>query len=245
MPNLTTYDEELAKKRQDKERQLQSVVDSIAQIPLQQANIAEEIGKTANANVRDILRTRIEALDAEHKKLLVVKAEMEAENALSLRSLDEELQDLEEYWDEYPIQKRIALLNFLVQKVVIDIMSMHWLRIQIHWLHEEWGVEQLYFCRYSYGTRKWTPKDDEILRAHYPESPRLEVLKQLPERSWEAIRHRGYQLKIVRQIEYEKLGNQKMTYTDIVFMEKEGITEDVKLTKWERLPQLEEGAFYR
>jgi hypothetical protein len=155
IPSLTTYDEELARKRAEKERQLQSVIDSIAQIPIQQANIAEQIGKTSNENVRNILLTQIETLEGEHRKLLAIKAEMEAENAMSLRTLDEELKDLELYWDEYPMQKRVALINFLVQKVVVDMMSRHWLRVQIHWLHEEWGVEQLFYCRESYGTRRW------------------------------------------------------------------------------------------
>src|SRR5260370_3674295 len=115
IPSLTTYDEELARKRAEKERQLQSVIDSIAQIPIQQANIAEQIGKTSNENVRNILLAQIETLEGEHRKLLAIKAEMEAENAISLRTLDEELKDLELYWDEYPMQKRVALINFLVQ----------------------------------------------------------------------------------------------------------------------------------
>lgn len=240
IPSLTTYDEELARKRAEKERQLQSVIDSIAQIPIQQANIAEQIGKTSNENVRNILLTQIETLEGEHRKLLAIKAEMEAENAMSLRTLDEELKDLELYWDEYPMQKRVALINFLVQKVVVDMMSMHWLRVQIHWLHEEWGVEQLFYCRESYGTRRWKPEEDEIIGEHFPTLPRMDMLQLLPERSWEAIRHRAVELGVVRPLAWEKRGNQKMTYEDILFMEKEGIAEGVKLTKWVPLSQLVE-----
>lgn len=233
IPTLTNYDGELAQKREEKRRQLQSVIESIEQIPIQQANVAEQIGRTSNENVRNVLLDQIEILDAERKKLLAIKAGMEAENALSLRNLDEELKDLEQYWDdEYPMQKRVALINFLVQKVVVDIMSMHWLRVQIHWLHEEWGVEQLFFCRDTSGTRIWKPEEDGIIRANYSMLARLELLKLLPERSWEAIRHRASQLHIVRVGAWEKIGNQKMCYEDIVFMQQEGIVDGLKRTKW-------------
>src|SRR2546421_6085236 len=116
-------------------------------------------------------------------------------------------------------------------------MSMHWLRIQIHWLHEDWGVEQLYYCRDTYGTRKWTSQEDELIHAHYPTLPRLELLELLRERSWEAIRHRGLQLHVTRPLAWEKIGNQKMTWDDLKFMEQEGIEEGLKLTKWVALSQ--------
>ncbi len=235
--SLTTYDDELAEKRKEKELQLQSVIESVAQIPIQQANIADQIGKTSNENVRSILLAQIEALEGEHRKLLVLKKEMEAENAMSLRTLDEELQDLELYWDEYPIQKRVALVNFLVRKVVIDMMSLHWLRIQIHWLHEEWGTEQIYYCRDNYGTHRWSRKEDDLMRMHYSDMPRMELMKTLNTRSWESIRHRGTYLGLKRLGAWEKLGNQKMTYEDIIFMEKEGLTEDMKHTNWMPLSQ--------
>jgi hypothetical protein len=114
--------------------------------------------------------------------------------------------------------------------------------VQIHRLHEEWGVEQLFYCRDTSGTRLWKPEEDEIIRAHYPTLGRLELLKLLPERSWEAIRHRGSVLHIVRVGAWEKIGNQKMCYEDIVFMQQEGIEDGLKVTKWVSLSRQEAGA---
>ncbi len=235
--NLKSYDEGVAKKQEERQSRLQSVISSLAQIPMQQQNIATQIGKTDNPNVRDILLKSIEDLDREKKKLLQAKAELETENAMTLRNLQEELSDLQEYWDDYPVSKRIALINFLVQKVVLDIESSHWLRVEVHWLHEEWGIEQMYYSRIKGVFPNWNEKEEALLREYYPEHLRMEVMKQLPNRSWEAIRTRAFTLKIERLIHWERYGYQKMTYDDIQFMQEHGIEETVRSTNWEYLHQ--------
>ncbi|HET8840056.1 MAG TPA: hypothetical protein VFN35_01255, partial [Ktedonobacteraceae bacterium] len=235
--SLPAYDEELQRKKEEKARKIQSLTESIAQIPIQQATIAAQLGKTTNESVITVLLAQIERLDIEQKKLIKIKEELETENGVSLRALNEELRDLETHWDTYPMAKRVALINFLIEKVVVDIMSLHWLRIRVHWLHEEWGVEQVYYCRDNYGTYRWKPQEDEILRTHYPATERLALMRLLPTRSWEAIRHRAVVLDVKRPLAWEKRGNQKMTYEDIVFMEQEGLTEDVKVTNWTSVSQ--------
>jgi Resolvase, N terminal domain len=231
---LKNYDEEIEKKRKEREKRLQSVINSLEQIPVQQKNIAEQIGKTNSASVRDILLASIENLDNERKKLLQAKAELEQENANTLRNLEEELQDLEQYWEKYPVSKRIALINFLIQKVVLDIESSHWLRVEVHWLHEEWGVEQMYYSRVKGVYPNWNEKEEAILREYFPEHPRSEVMKQLPNRSWESIRARAFKLNIERLVHWERQGYQKMTYDDMQFMQEHGIDEAARSTQWER-----------
>lgn len=172
-----------------------SVINSLEQIPVQQKNIAEQIGKTSSASVRDILLASIENLDNERKKLLQAKAELEQENANTLRNLEEELQDLEQYWEKYPVSKRIALINFLIQN----------------------------------------EKEEAILREYFPEQPRLEVMRQLPNRSWESIRARAFKLNIERLVHWERQGYQKMTYDDMQFMQEHGIDEAARSTQWEPL----------
>lgn len=204
---------------------------------MQQQNIAAQIGKTDNPNVHDVLLKSIEDLDREKKKLLQAKTELETENAMTLRNLQEELSDLQEYWDDYPVSKRIALINFLVQKVMLDIESSHWLRVEVHWLHEEWGIEQMYYSRIKGVFPNWNEKEEALLREYYPEHLRMEVMKQLSNRSWEAIRTRAFTLKIERLIHWERYGYQKMTYDDIQFMQEHGIEETARSTNWEYLHQ--------
>ncbi len=109
--NLKHYEEALARKRAEKHSQLQSVKESIARIPAEQANIAEQIGKTSNEEVRNVLREQIEILIEEKKKLLAAKEQLEKESGATLQSLDVELRDLEANWPDHSVERRIALIN--------------------------------------------------------------------------------------------------------------------------------------
>jgi hypothetical protein len=95
------------------------VEESIARIPAEQANIAEQIGKTSNEEVRNVLREQIEILIEEKKKLLAAKEQLEKESGATLQSLDVELRDLEANWPDHSVERRIALINFLVREVII------------------------------------------------------------------------------------------------------------------------------
>src|SRR5260370_39268968 len=98
--------------------------------------------KTEKESVRDMLLKDIEKMEEEKEELQRAKAALIAEMQHGLGSLDEELQTLEEQWGEYPLQWRIALLNFLIQEVSLDLMSPRWVRVRITWANE-WGSEQL------------------------------------------------------------------------------------------------------
>ena len=67
--NIKQYEEELSpESKTEKQSQLQSVEESIARIPAEQANIAERIGKTSNEEVRNVLRKQIEILVERERK---------------------------------------------------------------------------------------------------------------------------------------------------------------------------------
>lgn len=231
--NLKQYEEELARKRAEKQSQLQSVEESIARIPVEQANIAEQIGKTSNEEVRNVLREQIELLVEEKKKLLAAKERLEKESGATLQSLDVELRDLEANWPDHSIERRIALINFLVREVIIDIMSPHWIRLQVFWLHEQWGREEMYFCRGKGANNYWSDEDKAILREHYPISPRDIILQLLPTRGWKSIRAEASILGIKRNVYNEPGDSQKFSYHDLLLMQEKGIAFGVESTNWE------------
>ena len=201
IPSLKPYEEEVKKKQEERKRQIQSLTESIAQIPIQQQNLAKQLSKTSNEQVQTILLGQIEELEQERQKLLTLKTERETEQSVSLQSLELELQELEQGWSQYPHPKRQDLLNFLVEKVVITFCPSPWLKLEVHWLHEEWGIEQCYYRRASSSTIKWLSEEDKLIRELYPCEPREKLLQSFPTRTWYAIRHRAVTLHCVREIQ--------------------------------------------
>jgi Resolvase, N terminal domain len=231
--NLKQYEEELAKQQAKKQSQLQSITESIARIPLEQANIASQIGKTQNVDARGILLAQIEVLSEEKKKLLSAKEKLEKESGATLQSLEVELHDLEANWPKYSIDRRIALINFLVKEVVVDVMAPHWIHLQVLWLHEKWGREEMYYCRAKGSNNNWSEEDRAILREHYPTSPRQRVMALLPSRGWASIRAEAKKSGIRRRVYNEPGDSQKFSHNDLLFMQEKGLTLDVESTNWE------------
>jgi hypothetical protein len=67
------------------------------------------------------------------------------------------------------------------------LVAPRWIRIRVKWLREEWGYEQMHLRRPSIGGRRWTEEEDEYLKAHFERSPREEIIKALPYRTWKTI----------------------------------------------------------
>ncbi len=192
-----------------------------------------KIGKTSNEEVRNVLREQIEILIEEKKKLFAAKEQLEKESGATLQSLDVELRDLEANWPDHSVERRIALINFLVREVVIDIMSPHWIRLQVFWLHEQWGREEMCYCRGKGSNNYWSEEDKAVLREHYPASPRDAILRMLPARGWKSIRAEASILGIKRSVYNEPGDSQKFSYNDLLFMQERGIAFGVESTKWE------------
>lgn len=50
------------------------------------------------------------------------------------------------------------------------------------------------------GGNRWTPEEDEIIKAHYATEPMRKMLDRLPGRNWISIKSRGYRLGVRRVI---------------------------------------------
>src|SRR5438552_5162290 len=182
--NLPEYNQALEAKRIEKQRAIEQVKVSLTSIPIEQERLVAQIAKTESEAVQRMFLTEIEKLEKEKKRLASVLPGLQKEHDETLRSLDIELLLLEKHWPGYPIEKRIALLNFLIETVEVDLITPRWIRIRVKWLREEWGYEQVYLRRTYIGGRHWTEEEIAYLQRHFERSAREEIIKALPNRTW-------------------------------------------------------------
>ncbi len=260
--DIKAYEENAQRLRVERQRKIKQIQESIKQIHKEQTGLATSLGKVeaeiAEAQEKEdfekveikqrrkeLIEERIDTLEKERRILIVAKAQIENETANDLGTLNDQLRNLEVEWKERDFEKRRSLLNFLIREVVIDIVSTHWVRIQVLWLHEEWGREEMYYRRDIGGRRDWTEKEEAILREHYATMYREPLQELLPERTWESIRYyANTTLGIVRDRKdagrpgrrSEQIYPDKNTsYSDLTFILNEGISLSERHTTWKGL----------
>jgi hypothetical protein len=125
---------------------------------------------------------------------------------------------------------------------VVDIVSTHWVKVEVLWLHEEWGREEMFYCRRRGKNSDWTAEETALVKAHYATMPKFQLMALLPDRGWHAIRSLGIKLKIGRI--QGKVPSSEQTiqgldifasYSDVEFMRCHGIPFHARSTNWVRL----------
>lgn len=233
--NLPEYNQALEAKRVEKERAIEQVKVSLASIPVEQERLIAQLARTENESVQRLLLAEVEKLENERKRLANALPALQKERDEVLHSLDIELLLLQENWQDYPISKRIALLNFLIYAVEVDLMSPRWLRIRVTWLREEWGCEQMYLCRPHIGGRAWTKSEEDFIREHFSTAKREFILRGIPNRTWKTIRRQAatYGLRReVYEVNLEMPQDSCFSMNDLRFMEQQGISLTERSTNW-------------
>src|SRR6266568_2397544 len=236
--DLAGYQEIIEQRRAERKAALKQVIESINSIPTEQKRLREQMRKTERESVRDMLLGDIEDMEQEKEKLEAVKERLERENENDIGNLDKELQLLITNWQKYPFERRVALLNFLIQEVSLDMASPRWLRIRVRWSRNDWGHEQMYLLREEEKAPRWTEEELEYLRDNLLTVSKDELMEHLDIRTWQAIRHRGYVLGITRH-KYDHhskyMGDASFCVRDYRFMAERGIEENSTITKWKCL----------
>lgn len=235
--NLPEYNKALEAKRVEKARAIEQVKASLESIPIEQKRLVAQLAKTEKESVQQLLLAEVEKLANEKARLESVLPILQKEHDEILQSLDIELLLLEQNWQDYPIGKRIALLNFLLDAVEVDLVSPRWLRIRVTWLREEWGCEQMYLRRPYIGGRHWTEEEIAFMKEHFEYSPREVLVTNLPNRTWQTIRSYSYRhLKLHRKVYDENLSimpsESELCLNDFKFMQQEGIELTCTSTNW-------------
>ena len=251
--------------RQSKIRQLESSINDInrkqagltlslgsAELEIEEAKQTGDIEKQERTQRRkELIIGQIDTMETERRTLIQAKADVEKQEATDYGSLDEELEELETLWPKYDFKKRRNLINFIIKEVVVDSMSTHWLRVQVLWLNEEWGREEMFYLRKSGKRKEWIDEEKEVLRANYASMSYMELMALLPDKSWKSIYDKGrYGLGITRiaatgRPKPREGGEESIprwvincSYTDLQFMQEQGIDHNARCTNWIQSSQL-------
>ncbi len=248
--SVETFQQQVQAVRQKRQSRMKQLERSVKDIEEEQKRLTARLGekdedgaqeqekKKPSSRAADLILERIDILEDERQTLLQTIDELEEEAAKDFGSLDEELEELETLWPDYTFEKRRTLINFVTKEVVIDAMSTHWLRVQVLWLHEEWGREEMFYFRRKGRWKVWTKEETELVRAHYASMSGTHLMALLPDRSWQSIRTRGKDtLGITRKTgrptkEAVPDWATHYSYSDLAFMQERGIEGKTQNTKW-------------
>ena len=166
----------------------------------------------------DIIRLQADLRNAE---ALTTKAQQR-------RTYKQLMHDVGEYWEEVvePEEVPVMIENF-VDKVEITILSPRFYKLTVYWLDPMWGIEEAVCIRKHHTSRAWTTAEDEILIRHYANMPREELLKRLPNRTWNTIIYRAMQLPVSRTLrEYASDCAKRICWNDLQLIQAYGLNEE-------------------
>lgn len=251
--NREEYEKHVTAQRQERIAKIKQVEKSISDIGKNQSGLTRSLGKVEREieeaeeekdqakkelkeRRKELIEQEIDTLEVERRRLLKAKEILEKEADDDIGTLEEELIRLKEGWSQYSFNKRRALLNFAIQEVNIEMMSTHWIRVTVSWLHEEWSREEMYYRR-EYGTIKaWTDEETAIMQEHYTTMPKSQLMVLLPNRGWNAILNQAQKQGLSRPMGRPKGvtvgGDRRSSYADIQFMRQEVIPDYAAYTKW-------------
>jgi len=142
------------------------------------------------------LMERQKALEAKKEKLGMVDSPEEIEQLHAL------LGNFEAVWPTFDLDQRQRAFSLLINRIEIEVVSPHWLRLSIDWLDAVCPrLDIAYIWKASPGrSGKFSDEEKEIIRQHYPRTPYMEILKLLPNRTWQSIQGQTALMGIKREI---------------------------------------------
>ncbi|HWS83148.1 MAG TPA: recombinase family protein [Ktedonobacteraceae bacterium] len=187
--------------------------------------LTENMGKIKTAAV-------VEKLEKQIAKLLDRRADADAEvtkitqayQDITLGTLEEELKDLEQFWDERSFGLRKSLLRLLIKEAKLDYISPRFYSMTIEWTYGDWGIEQAIIDK-GKGNKQWSEEENNILRALYKDKDQVEIMQALPQRSWRGIINQADKVGVREGTWKPKtIKNINVSLQDLAFLEKSGIT---------------------
>jgi hypothetical protein len=210
---------------------------------------ADNQAQQIDQRLQELILEQMKTLERDRILLLKDKQRLEEETANDIGSLEEELKDLESQWIEYNFEKRRSLIKFVVREVVVDVLSTHWVRVRVTWLHEGWGTEELHYSRQRGKQGDWTVEEDEIIRAYWATATKAQLMTLLPDRAWRSIQMRGWLAGTKRKVGTRPaeertviVGNgekiivegRDLSYSDIVFLHSMNVPLSSQRIEWSK-----------
>ncbi|GHO66552.1 hypothetical protein KSC_054440 [Ktedonobacter sp. SOSP1-52] len=160
---------------------------------------------------RDLME-RQQSLEAKKEKLGMMDSPEEIEKLHSL------LGNFEAVWPTFDLDHRQRTFSLLINRIEVEVVSPHWIRLSIDWLdavNPRLDVAYIWKASPSRG-EKFSEKEKEIIRQHYPRTNYMEILELLPGRTWQSIQGQTALMGIKRQVPAEPGVCVGICYKDMV-----------------------------
>jgi hypothetical protein len=233
--SIAEHEERVTARRNERFTKIKQIETSIADIDQQQQNLTARLGRISDERKQDLIEQQIDRLEIERVNLLRAKNELEKETDSDVGTLEEELTKLKMGWPKYDFKKRRSLINFAIQEVIIDVMSTRWMRVEVLWLHEEWGREAMYYRRKHGSMKVWSAEEKAILSEYYATMPKMQLMAALPNRAWASIQQMAGTRGLSRPQKLslgETVKAKGNSYADLMFLQRENIPYDSTHTNW-------------
>jgi hypothetical protein len=146
-----------------------------------------------------------------------------------------------EKWEKLPIEQRLRFIGALVRKAALSQVAPAWMKLEIEWKIDGWGIDVAHLWRYANMTR-WTKAEEAVLYEMYPHADAGDILKRLPDRCWSGIKLHAQELKIVRSPERRKIRNSMpvnqeyhgFSLKDVAYAREHGLSLRSKNAQWTR-----------
>jgi len=160
---------------------------------------------------RDLVE-RQQSLEAKKEKLGMVDSPEEIDQLHSL------LGNFEAVWPTFDLDQRQRAFSLLTNRIEVEVVSPHWLRLSIDWLDAVCPrVDIAYIWKASPGrSGKFSDDEKDIIRQHYPRTHYMEILKLLPNRTWQSIQGQTSLIGMKREIPAEPGICVGVSYKDMV-----------------------------
>ncbi|MFL5691212.1 MAG: hypothetical protein ACJ795_05345, partial [Ktedonobacteraceae bacterium] len=111
------------------------------------------------------------------------------------------------------------LAQATTKQVTLDGLSPHFLLLTIDWRTPVWGKDTALLWRPRGRAPFWTEAERDLVKQHYPCMPQKELMRCLPQRSWQSVITIAHELGIARTVRSERLTNDTtLSYEDIQVM---------------------------
>jgi predicted site-specific integrase-resolvase len=211
-------------------RQMRGIIASLSLPP-------EKLRKSLREKLAEDYDTLEEAKAELEEKRATLQSDKKLKTHLEYHLL---LENLELKHEAMIFTDKQELVTLTAEKVYLDEMTAHWLRLEVEWRNPEWGTERIYLFRQGGAHKTWTDKENEIISELISDTPREEILPKMPRRSWSAILQQAHKLGVKRKrnvvshcdiLDY-------MSMEDVAFMQEAGIAMSERLChKWETVRQ--------
>jgi len=177
---------------------------------------------------REKLALKLQGLRVTKEALLAKK---NAANAEFVEKKDAEeyrdtLNNLAAVWGKLPVEKRLKVIELVVEKVSIKELAPHWIGMQITW-RRFYARTNLGYVWRGVGTRgsAWTEEEIAELRSLYPTAEKSVVMHTFSSRSWSSIKSAAEQQGIRRSSHFKAdvVLPRGLSTEDVVFMDIAGI----------------------